>query len=130
MQGNVFIVEDNEWLVCMYRSIFKTMDCCVTHASTTSDAVRLLHGMKTDLIIIDDRLPDGSGIDVTHEFRFQLEESDTPIIYTTSQLSTLDERALQSAGYASVVTKPLDIGAFSALVRRYVGNRSPTDARA
>lgn len=120
MPRKVFIVEDNELLVRMYRSIFRSMDCCVMHATTTRDALRLLPGLHADLIIIDDRLPDGSGIHATREIRRQLEDADTPIIATVSQLSTLDDDDMRSAGYASIVIKPIQFSAFSALARRYV----------
>jgi two-component system cell cycle response regulator DivK len=130
MQWNVFIIEDNELLVRMYRSIFQSMDCSVTHAPSTREAVRLLGGVNPDLIIIDDSLPDASGIDAMQAIRPHLEDAGTPIIATVSQLSTLDEAAMHSAGYASIVTKPFQVHAFSALARRFVGERAAVAAPA
>jgi DNA-binding response OmpR family regulator len=130
MPGHVFIVEDNALLVQMYRSIFLAMDCRVTHAPSTREALRLLDGVKADLIIVDDDLPDGSGLDATSRIRSQLEDADTPIIATVSQPAALDDAAMHRAGYASIVMKPFQVGAFSALARRHLGRQKPVLAAA
>lgn len=130
MQGTLFIIKDNEWLVCMYQSIFQTMDCRVAPSSTTRDAMRLLSGYQ-------DR-PHHHRRSASRRFRNRCDTGDPASArggqparrLQVSRLSALDEKALQSACYASVVIKLLDVGAFLALVRRYVGNRSPTAARA
>jgi DNA-binding response OmpR family regulator len=124
---HVFVIEDNELLVKMYRVIFSALGCGVIHASTQSDAMRLLEDVHPDLFIVDDRLPDGSGADTTRAIRACNGFSRVPIIATVTKTSQEVVGELEAAGIASVVTKPLDIKTFSALARRHLGSRTIAD---
>jgi DNA-binding response OmpR family regulator len=130
-QRHVFIVENNEFLVKMYRSIFGAMGFGVIHAASRTDAVRLFAHSSPDLFIVDDGLPDGSGVDTTREIRASEAFAHIPIIATVSHTSQQAVGELHAAGIASVVTKPLQVNSFSALAKQYLGRpglRRPVEA--
>lgn len=126
MSKHVFIIENNELLVMMYRSIFQALACGVTHAATLDEALRWLPGLKADLVILDARLADGAGMVDGRKLRLTLKSMEVPIIATVSRLSTYEDDAVRNAGYAAIVTKPFQISAFSTLVKSYIDRVSPS----
>lgn len=125
MSTNAFIVEDSEMLVKMYRSIFKALNCNVAHARTGADALRRLDGRQPDLIIVDECLVDLSGIETIRAIRAHDQLIDTPLIATISARSALAVRdELRALGVAAVVTKPWQVGSFSALVQGCLKTRA------
>lgn len=130
MSSKVLVIEDNDLLVHMYRSIFQSMNCSVTHAHTMSEALTLVQILKVDLIVVDDRLPDGSGAATIRAIRSQLDEATPPIIATVLHRSSSDElRDREGRALTSVVTKPLEMKAFTSLARRFVGDAASSSSR-
>jgi DNA-binding response OmpR family regulator len=121
---HIFVIEDNELLVKMYRSIFGAMGFDVIHASTKADARPLFETSQPDLFIVDD---DGSGVEAMREILACNGFAHVPIIATVSHTSQKVVGDLHAAGIASVVTKPLQISSFAALVKRYL--RGAADRR-
>ena len=117
MTTHAFIVEGNELLVKMYRSVFRALNCDVAHARTGADALRRLDGEQPDLIIVDECLADISGIETMRAIRALGQLVDTPLIATIPARSTLGKDELRALDVAVVVTKPLHLGSFSALVQ-------------
>ncbi|WP_119153565.1 response regulator [Caldimonas tepidiphila] len=126
MQRVVLIVDDNEMLFKLYRSLLSPMDCVVAHAASRQDAVRSLHREKPDLIILNHRLRDGSGEEAVREIR-RLDRH-TPILAMTSSPQELDEEAVRRAGYASVLAKPFQRDAFVKLAQRLMQEEPPGGA--
>lgn len=125
---HVFIIEDNELLVKMYRTIFGAMGFGVVHASTQGDAKHLFEASRPDLFIVDD--DDGTGVDTLRAIRARYDFADVPVITTVTRSSPQLLGELQAAGTASVVTKPLQVSSFSALARKHLGARDGTDTAA
>lgn len=121
---HVFVIEDNELLVQMYRAIFGAMGFGVVHASTKEDARPLFEMSQPDLFIVDD---DGSGVEATREMLACNGLAHVPIIATVSHTSPELVGDLHAAGIVLVVTKPLQISSFAALVKRYL--RGAADRR-
>ncbi|MEO8249505.1 MAG: response regulator [Burkholderiales bacterium] len=124
MSGNALIVESNDMLVRMYRAIFSALDCSVVHARTREEARRLLRGASPNLIVVDERLADGLGIDAVREIRMNRDFLKTPIIATISRRGSVEDGDLRALGVASVVTKPWQFSAFSQLAKNYLNNPS------
>lgn len=125
MSKHVFIIENNELLVMMYRSILQALACGVTHAATLDEALRWLPGLKADLVILDARLAEGAGMSAARKLRLTLKAMEVPIIATVSRLSAREDDAVRHAGYAAIVTKPFQIKDFSMLVKSYIDRVLP-----
>lgn len=126
MAANALIVEDNEMLVKIYRSIFSALNCSILHARTREDALRWLDNKKPDLIVVDERLADASGIETVRAIRARGHLADIPVIATVSALSEreLAEAELRALGVAFVVLKPWQPSSFSTLVQRCLARKS------
>lgn len=76
----VLIVEDHFALRQHLMVLLQALDpdCQVVDTGTLSDARRLLQTTPTDALLVDVRLPDGSGLEFASEFRSQ--HPHTPIV--------------------------------------------------
>ena len=125
MQPEVLVIEDNDLITQIYKAIFHELGCCVMSARTIADAQTLLTQERPDLIIMDLRLPDGSGIDATRAIRGQPDLKNIPVIVITDGSPSSEEEA-RSAGCSACISKPINVGMFIELVRQYVDARSKT----
>src|SRR6476469_2886213 len=109
-QHRLLVVDDHEvvrqGLVAMLsrRPNFQV----VAEAGTVAEAIEAAHRFQPDLVVMDVRLPDGSGIEACRDIRADLPE--TKVLILTSYA---DEDALFSAvmaGAAGYVLKDLDPG--------------------
>jgi len=116
----VFIVEDNELMLRLYRSVLGSLGYESGHASTAGEARRLLSTRRPDLIIVDDLLPDGSGEELTRSLRSCAEFAHTPIVAVASDASDAARDRMRNAGCTQFLSKPIQIGEFSAAARQYL----------
>ncbi len=65
------IVEDNRLMQDTLRGLFKTRfpAMVVEHASDGKEALEKAESFKPDLVIMDVRLPDGSGLELTRKIK-------------------------------------------------------------
>ncbi len=65
------IVEDNRLMQDTLRGLFRTRfsSMVIEHASDGKEALEKAASFKPDLIVMDIRLPDGSGLDLTREIK-------------------------------------------------------------
>lgn len=124
MNRTVLIVDENEMLVRMYRSIFSAMECDVVHARTKRDTLRLLEHEQPELFVVDESLADGSAIDIVREIRAHGMFGKTPVIATFPAHSSRKDEDLAKMNFVTPISKPMQIQEFAMLVRRYVGRRS------
>jgi DNA-binding NtrC family response regulator len=121
MLGHVLIIEDNVLLVKMYQSIFQSMQVSAENVASIGEAIRVLPTTKADLIILDDRLARSSSGETNLLLRSQLKASKIPLIGTMSRPIRAADEVPREISYASVIFKPFQVNAFSALVRRTLG---------
>jgi CheY-like chemotaxis protein len=131
----VLLLEDNPMLAQMLRAMLEASGHRVTHASTVRTAMRWLEGHTADLLILDDELPDGSGVDVArvarlHDRRRRAQRGDdeasaasdassvTPIVAMLSSQTVNALAPWQNALRVMLVSKPLEMSQLSAAVRQ------------
>lgn len=102
----------------------------VRHAATAAGAVAAARATHPHLIVLDLRLPDGSGYDVCRELR-RLGERE-PILMLTVQAEEVDQVVGLEAGADDYVAKPYRLrellARIRALLRRAYGDLSAADA--
>lgn len=106
----ILLANDQEWSARSLESILGPNGYAVLRAYTGRQVLELARTAQPDLVIVDIRLPDISGIDVCHSLRedprFSLA---TPIIVTTSGASEREQRlAAYQAGAWEFASQPLD----------------------
>lgn len=99
----ILCVEDDQDTCELLGVLFSDYDIKFVH--TVSEGLRLFESQKFDLCILDNWLPDGSGIELCKKIR-ALDES-SPIVFTSA------------AGYKTDIEKALDAGAQEYIVKPY-----------
>jgi PAS domain S-box-containing protein len=107
----ILVVEDNAFNRRLLRDTLRTWGHEITEAENAMQALELLDVSRYDCVILDVRMPDVDGVELTRRLR-QLERlsnlEPTPVIaYTADTEGATTERCL-AAGMQAVLFKPLD----------------------
>lgn len=94
MTVRVFLAEDNDDLALLVSKKLESRKWSVTRASTATEATQRLRGDRFDAVILDYKLPDGTGLDLLSVVRQSSPE--TPILFLTAHGS--EDVALQALG--------------------------------
>jgi len=123
----ICIVEDNRELASVIRDALDPTECqiCCTYRQGLAECEK-----RWDLLLLDVRLPDGSGLDIARAARIV---SDVPILFLSSDgMETTMLEAFES-GCDDYIVKPFQVGELTARVeavlRRYeqLGCAQPTE---
>jgi CheY-like chemotaxis protein len=108
--GLVLIANDHEWTARSVESILVAAGYEVVRAHTGHEALRLAQLRRPDLFLLDQQLPDISGLMVCEALRADPEfGASTPVIITTAGPSGREQRlAAYAAGAWDFYGQPLD----------------------
>lgn len=76
-----------------------------------------------DVLLMDIRLPDCSGVELLREARAVERLEGVPAIALTAHARGEDQRQFEADGFETVITKPIDTRSFVALVERVARRR-------
>ena len=122
---SILVVEDDRALAQMLAMHFEDTGFQVSLAHRCGDALALSRGEHFDLVLLDQQLPDGRGIDMIGPLLEQ--DAALPVIMMTGQHDL--ELAIDAIkrGAADFVHKPIDTDALEATVARLLHNRALAD---
>jgi len=115
----LLIVEDEEVLARNLTKAFSRRGFSVHHAPTVGDGMRLLEEVRPDVVLMDLRLPDGSGLETLP--RMLEADPDVPIIMMTAYGSVADAVQAMQHGARDFVLKPFQLDEIRLRVERAVG---------
>lgn len=123
---NVFVVEDSPSIRDLIRmSVEDAGGLIIGEAATQQEAITLIGVLNPDVVVIDLRLPDGNGIEVTRAVKKS--HPATTMIVLTNQARQQVERACLEAGADHFFEKSsTDYLHFKALLMRLFGARHAT----
>jgi DNA-binding response OmpR family regulator len=78
----------------------------VIEAGSLHEARAAVATGRTDLILMDRRLPDGDGLDLTRTLKSDPSSAGIPVIVVTAETGEATEAACREAGAAACVLKP------------------------
>ena len=107
MEKRILFVEDNEDTLALVSLLLNQAGIGHTTARTMSDALTISREEKFDLILLDNRLPDGDGVDLCKLIR-EFDQK-TPIVFYTAAAYPADQARGLSAGAQRYLIKPNDI---------------------
>jgi DNA-binding response OmpR family regulator len=113
--STILIVDDEEAFVGILSRYLTSEKYKVVTALTGSEARELMLMSSFDLIILDWRLPDISGLDLCKLFRSQ--GGETPIIFVTGKNDIVDKEQGLDAGGDDYLTKPFEVRELKARIR-------------
>ena len=120
----ILIVEDNELNLQLLNDILEVHGYATIVASNGAEAIDLARRDRPDLILLDIRLPDISGMDVARQLKSDERTRAIPLIAVTAFAMPGDRAMILESGCDEYVSKPINIRDFLALVERYVDGQS------
>jgi PAS domain S-box-containing protein len=120
---NVLVVDDtlaNRWVL---TRVLEEEGYKIVEGETAADAVRLA-AERPDLIVLDVRLPDGSGFDLARSLKNDARTSDIPLLLISASFTSPSERAKGlDAGADGYLTHPVEPPVLLATVRALLRGR-------
>lgn len=107
----ILLVEDSATNAELFTAMLSRLGYACQHCATGNAAIELLRSKRFDLALMDVRLPDISGIEVTRAIREQLKigNEDMPIIALTAYSAPSDITSYLEVGMDDYLNKPLKI---------------------
>ena len=116
----VLVVEDNELNMRLFHDLLETRSYYVLQARDGMKALKLARHHKPDLILMDIRLPDVSGLEVTKWIKENDALKAIPIIAVTSFAMKGDEEKFRQAGFDAYIAKPIFVTDFLKTIQQFL----------
>jgi len=117
----ILIVDDDPSIRELLQMHLEERGYEVSTAGTGADGSRLASSVAPAAIVLDMRLPDGSGIDLIPELRKHA--ADAPVLMITAHHDMASTILAMKAGAFDYIHKPIDIEAFDAALDRALETR-------
>ena len=118
----ILIVDDEPAVLALLRRILSTEDAEILAVRSGAQALEIARQTRLDLVILDVRLPDVSGVDVLR--RVRRIDGKLPVIMVTSYGSAETVRASMRLGAFDYLTKPFDNQEVKSLAREALTSRA------
>jgi CheY-like chemotaxis protein len=92
----------------------------ISEAASVDQALSLLQHEKPDLLLLDIRLGNGSGLDVIRAVRADPAFDQLPVLAITAQAMKDDESRFLAAGFDAYLSKPIDTRRLPQVVERFI----------
>src|ERR1700677_1100680 len=111
------LVVDDEPLICQsFQWVFTSSDVEVATAGTVADGWRQVEEDRPDVIVLDFKLPDGSGLDLFD--RIRTADPKRPVIFLTARGTTDIAIEAMKRGAFDYLAKPFDLEQMMTLLKR------------
>jgi len=116
----VLIVDDSEPNRKLERDILRNAGFETLESATGADALRLAWEHAPDVILMDLRLPDTTGAEVTRKLAADPRTARTPVLAVSALPLEGADDWLAAAGFAGWIGKPIRVDGFADEIRRHV----------
>jgi two-component system, cell cycle response regulator DivK len=121
MNALVLIVEDDHLNMKLFRDLLHSGGYSILQAHSGAEALHLLDMCRPDLITLDVRLPDMSGLDVAKFAKDHPDHRNVPVLAVTAQAMVGDEARIRASGCDDYLSKPIQVHEFLQTVARLLG---------
>ena len=125
--SRILVVDDERDILLLLQETLTGCGHTVTGAVSGAEAMDFLVRQELDLLILDLRMPDFSGIDLLHWVRERYKG--LPVIVCTAYPALKNDFTLWESHVAAFVTKPIDMPNLIAEVSQALG-QAGTDKQA
>jgi two-component system cell cycle response regulator DivK len=119
----VLIVDDNARNLKLARDVLLAAGFRTMEAASGSEGIALADEHLPDVILMDLRLPDMDGTDVSRRLAERARTAAIPVVAFSSLALEPDAAWLAESGFAGSIGKPIDVEAFPEQVRRFCARR-------
>jgi two-component system cell cycle response regulator DivK len=120
----VLIAEDDEKSMKLFRDVLQLNGYETLEATTGEQAVELATRRALDLVLMDIQLPDIDGVEALARLRADERTASIPVLAVTAQAMQGDPERFLAAGFDGYVSKPVNVVALLATVRRHCDGRA------
>lgn len=106
MTKEVLVIEDEPHIVEALSFLLTREGWNVSVHNDGGNAVERISSLRPDLVILDQMLPNKSGMDILLDIRSAVELGDLPVLMLTAKGQTKDRQAAEDAGVSLFMTKP------------------------
>lgn len=123
MTKTILVVEDNALNRRLFRDILHASGYRTLESSDGTDVLRLAEKHRPDLILMDIRLPQISGLDITKELKRNENLRDIPVLAVTASAIKGDRERLLEGGCDGFIAKPIMLPSFLATIEELLAAR-------
>lgn len=124
----ILIVEDNELNMRLFSDILEASGYRTLHSKDGSDAVALAEQHRPDLILMDIRLPDISGLDIAATLKKSPRLRHIPVVAVTASALKGEEERLYAAGCDGFIAKPIVLEPFLESISKFLAKAQNANA--
>jgi DNA-binding response OmpR family regulator len=124
IKPHILIVEDDEDTRFVYSVLLQMEGYYVTGVATVADALSRVLSTSYDLLIMDVRLPDGDGVNLSKQIRTF--NRVTPIMFVSAAAYQKDVERGMKSGAQAYLTKPADAENLLDTVKYLLGQKALT----
>ncbi|MBU2510421.1 transporter substrate-binding domain-containing protein [bacterium] len=118
--NTVLIIEDNKMTRDYLSVLFDKFGVKMELATTGKEGIEKALSLKPDLILMDVRLPDISGLEITKRILEDPKGSTIPIVVLSADVLSSQKQAAFEAGAKDYLTKPLQFSKLTEILTRYL----------
>jgi len=115
---HILIIDDSKEMQKLLESNLTARNFKVTDVFSGNEALKTLEKSHFDLILLDIRLPDMSGLEVLKSPAISKKNLNTPVFIITASNTPEEEMAARSLGADKYITKPFQLHAFIQLIKQ------------
>jgi signal transduction histidine kinase/DNA-binding response OmpR family regulator len=119
-QATVLVVDDHDLNRELARTLLERRGCRVLLARNGQEGARVAKVERPNLVLMDLAMPIKDGITAARELKSDPETSNIPLIAFTALAMRGDEERARDAGFDGYLTKPLEMQALDATLRRFL----------
>ena len=119
LEKTVLVVEDDHVSTKLFREALEAHGYNVLQAKDGMEGWRMAREHRTDLILMDIRLPGVSGLDVTKWLKTDETLKSIPVIAITAFAMEGDEEKMLEGGCDAYIPKPISVSDFLQTVERF-----------
>ncbi len=119
----ILVVEDEPVNSALYKHILEPAGYNVTFTASLLAARNWLAAHLPDLVLLDRRLPDGSGLDLSRDLKAQPRTAEVPVLLVTASVLPEDRAAADAAGIDGFVAKPIRVALLLAEIEQRLASR-------
>jgi CheY-like chemotaxis protein len=124
-QKTVLLVEDNEDILVVYRTILEHVGYTVIEARDGEEGVNRARQTRPDIILMDISIPKMDGWEATERLKSDGETSTIPIIALTAHALEEDRIKAMRAGCDGYLAKPVEPRRVVQEVEKFIGPPAP-----
>ena len=117
----LYIDDSDDNLVLVERILRRREDVRLRVARTAREGIEAATGDPPSLVLLDNRLPDGTGLQVLRQLGASPGTAAVPVVVLSGDSGQAMVRDLLAAGASDFLAKPFAVGDLLALIERYLG---------